>query len=247
MILKKPNFAPVYFIDARPGRAIETVIGAGLEWLQSQPNSQRGIIASDSARALQDLPKSPWLRSLGRVHARNTDVGAGGTDRPLLALFPWRDLLLKLTSQYLDRVSAMCVLTYGETDRFAHIWLDYVGAIDLVTKEKRSVGPQSALDPVVEAAFVSLRERLTGQLCTPDYSSDPNGVATLLELHRHGHELDADKLAAWAIVQGFSSHDVMELIGHTRKVKKGHRYATKSRGTWTPNYDDWAGTSQLAN
>lgn len=239
MILAKPDFAPVYHLDVQHGRPLETVVGAGLEWLRNQPNSGHGILASDMATALRDLPKSPWLRSLNKVHARDTGIGAGGAGRPLLALFPTRDLLLKLTDCYADRVSAMCILSYGLSDRFPHVWLDWIGATDLDSGTRRSVSGESALDPVVETAFRSLRGQLTGQLCTPEHSSDPNGVATLLELQRRGHQLDANALAAWAITEGFSRHEVVEFVEHVRKVTKGHRYAAKTQGTWTPSYDKW--------
>lgn len=239
MILAKPEFAPIYHLDVQPGRPLETVVRAGLTWLRNQPNSVHGVLASDMATALRDLPKSPWLRSLSKVHTRDTGTGAAGAGKPLLALFPSRDLLLKLTDRYADRVSAMCILSYGPSDRFPHVWLDWVGATDLDSGKRRSVSADSALDPVVAAAFRSLRGQLTGQLCTPEHSSDPSGVATLLELHRQGHQLDANKLAAWAITEGFSRPDVAEFTEHIRKVTKGHRYAAKTQGTWTPSYDSW--------
>ena len=239
MILEKPDLAPVYHLDVQPGRPLETVVEAGLAWLRNQPNSARGVLASDMATALRDLPKSPWLRSLSKVHARDIGIGAAGAGCPLLALFPSRELLLKLTDRYADRVSAMCILSYGSSDRFPRVWLDWVGATDLESGIRRSVSADSALDPVVEAAFRSLRGQLTGQLCTPEHSSDPNGVATLLELHRQGHQLDANALAAWAITEGFSRHEVAEFVEHVRKVTKGHRYAAKTQGTWTPSYDSW--------
>ena len=239
MILTKPDFAPIYYIEVQNGRPIDTVVAAGLEWLRSQPNAHRGVLACDLSSALHDMPKSPWFRSLSKVHTRDSGTGAAGSNRPLLALFPTRDLLLKLTDLYADRVSAMCVLTYGKNDPFPNAWLDYVGAIDLVTDQKRAISTTNILDPVVEAAFVSLKGQLTAQLCTPEHSYDPNGVATLLELQRHGHELDENTLAAWAITQRFSRRDVAEFVEHIKKVKKGHRYSTKSYGSWQPNYQKW--------
>lgn len=131
----------------------------------------------------------------------------------------------------------------GETDKFPQLWLEYVGAIDLITGVKRAITPENKLDPVVEAAFVDLRSQLTAQLCGPSHPHDPNGIGTLLELERHGHDLDENKLALWAITEGFSARDTLELMSHVRKVTTGHRYAVKSRGSWVPNYDRWVHAS----
>lgn len=123
VILKKPEFAPVFYIDASPDRSQEDVVNAGLAWLQRQTEGRRGVLASDQASGLRDLPRIGWVRSLERLHTRDTGVAPHCDQRPLLAFFPWKDLLLKLTDRYLDRVSSMCVLTWGRRTSFLNYGL----------------------------------------------------------------------------------------------------------------------------
>jgi hypothetical protein len=236
---KPPNFAPVFFLEWQEGLDQETLVAEGLQWLTRQPAGQRGVLATDSSSGLELVPRAV-LGSLNSIHTRNTGIGTSAANLPILVLFPLRELLLKLAAHQLQGADAMCVLTYGPTDvPFVNHWLDRIGAVNLVNGFRREVSESSALDPVVEAAFSTLRDDLTGQLTGPQHDCDPNGIATMMELQRRGHELDADKLAAWASVQGYNEHEIVEFIGHVAKVKRNHGYNRKTLGTWTPNYERW--------
>jgi hypothetical protein len=163
-MLKEPKFAPAYFIEWQPGFDQKDMVTAGLRWLSQQPNGKRGVFATDAAHGLDLLPKAV-VRSCKAIHVRNTGIGTSAVNRPILALFPQRDPVLKLTSQQLDRAEALCVLTYGPNDvPFINHWLDRIRATNLVDGQQRRVNDGSALDPVVEAAFSSLRHQLTRQL-----------------------------------------------------------------------------------
>lgn len=236
---KVPQFPPVYFLEWQEGLDQETLVTEGLRWISTQPNGRRGILATEASHGLELVPKAV-ARSLDSIHTKNRGITPSAEGRPILVMFPLRELLVKLTARQLQRAAAVCVLTYGATDvPFLNNWLDRMGAENLATGEKRTVTDRSALDPVVEAAFASLRDNLLGQLTGPQHDYDPNGITTLLELQRQGHDLDADKLAAWASVEGYSEHEVTDFIDHVAKVRRGHRYTKKSVGTWTPNYAHW--------
>jgi hypothetical protein len=236
---KVPEFAPVYFLEWQEGLDQEMLVSEGLRWMSAHPNGRRGILATEASHGLELVPKA-LAKSLDSIHTKNRGATPSAAGRPILVMFPLRELLLKLTSRQLQRAAAVCVLTYGATDvPFLSHWLDRMGAENLATGGKRTVTERSALDPVVEAAFMSLRGSLLGQLTGPQHDYDPNGITTMLELQRQGHELDADKLAAWASVQGYSEHQITDFIDHVAKVRRGHRYTKRTIGTWTPNYARW--------
>lgn len=236
---KVPEFAPVYFLEWQEGLDQETLVTEGLRWISGRLNGRRGILATESAQGLDLVPKAV-AKSFDSIHTKNRGVTPSVEGKPVLVMFPLRELLLKLTARQLQRAEAVCVLTYGATDvQFLNYWLDRMRAENLATGDKRTVTERSALDPVVEAAFMSLRDTLLGQLTGPQHDYDPNGITTMLELQRRGHELDADKLAAWASVQGYSEHEITDFIDHVAKVRRGHRYTKKTIGTWTPNYARW--------
>jgi hypothetical protein len=247
MTLVPPVVPPVDALNLTYGSDAETVMSVAAAWLRATGASDRALIAVDQRTTLDHYDSLRPLKKLPSIASRNVGLDLWAGKGPILALDPSRELLLKVTNPHLSRASSVLLVNFAPGDAFTNRWLCAAGATDLVKRQKYPLPEQPIIDPVVLAAFEELKESLLGQLCTPEHSHDPNGVAVLRELKKKGHDLDENALAVWAIFSGYTDRDVTEFIGHVAKVKRNHAYQRKTLGSWKPNYVRWAERSTLTS
>lgn len=171
----------------------------------------------------------PLLNKLTKDIAIGTErnvAESGWQKGPVLAAWPTKRGLEILTDRIAPRVTALCVMEWGEPDWQCH-WLTAHKARSVVDGQVHG-GGSVELDPVVEVAIRDLSVRVNHSNGLVSVFDKRDTVETLQALHRAGYRYDLDDLCVFALANGFRYGEVERLREYAEGVQKGHRFQLRA-------------------
>ncbi|MDX8029396.1 hypothetical protein SK803_04200 [Lentzea sp. BCCO 10_0856] len=220
----------VYYVPWSLGDR-EAMARYAAEWLAEQQGAPLLLFP--------DKPSSEGDRLLNRLTAGAAaatprNLGSSGWSKgPVLAAWPTDDVFELLTHGLRSRITALCVMEWGDSDEVQRTWLAGHQARSVVDG---AVHPSSTvtLDPVVEVAMQYLEmsvnhgNSLTGPMDRRD------AVETLRALHKAGYRYNVEELCIWALGNGFNFREVERLKEIAIGVQQGKRFRLQAGG-FQPN------------
>ncbi|ROP38971.1 hypothetical protein [Saccharothrix texasensis] len=195
-------------------------------WLREQPGAPLVLFPNKSSsgadRTLTRLTTGAavaWPRNLGRASSWSTG--------PVLAPWPTGDVLELLSEELRSKVTALCVLEWGDSDQDCINWLAGHHARSVVDGQ---VHPRSEvrLDPVVEVAMSWLEQSVNHGNSLAGVLDRRDAIETLQVLHKAGYRYDVDDLCIWSYANGFNFSEVERLREFAEGVAQGKRFQLKA-------------------
>ncbi|MEV7962386.1 hypothetical protein [Oerskovia paurometabola] len=138
---------------------------------------------------------------------------------PVLAAWPDRKTLAEFVDD--DRTTALCVLTWNESDFRA--WAVATGALQLGGEPEASKAPPTISDAVVLQGLRTVTLLVNQNNTLKGGHEKSVAASALLTLKKHGHALDADEIYAWSLAEGWRGPRAEELRALITQINGGSR------------------------
>lgn len=196
-------------------------------WLQDQPGTPLVLFPDmSSSRGDQLLNKL----TAGAAIATPANLGSSQwPNGPVLAAWPTDDVFELLAHGLKSRITALCVMEWGNTDEVQRRWLAGHQARSVVDGE---LHPSSSvdLDPVIEAAMKYLEMSVNHGNSLTGPMDHRDAVETLRALHKAGYHYSVEELCIWAFGNGFNFREVDRLKDIAIGVQQGKRFRLQAGG-----------------
>ncbi|MGM1065210.1 hypothetical protein [Saccharothrix sp. Mg75] len=187
-----------------------------------------------------DKPSSEEDATLNRLTAgaavtwRKSFRMAQWSQGPVLAAWPSGSVLELLSKELRSKVTALCVMEWGDSDQDCINWLAGHQARSVVDGQ---VHPRSevTLDPVVEVAMRFLEQRVNHGNSLAGVFDRRDAIETLQVLHKAGYRYDLDDLCIWSYANGFNFSEVERLREFAVGVQQGKRFQLKAGRALRPD------------
>lgn len=161
----------------------------------------------------------------------------------MLAPWPTDDVLSEISDHISNRITAVCLLEWGE-DKYLQAWVRAQNGTNLLTGDA-APGEEELLSPIVTVAMEHLSQAVNHANGLVQTFDKEYAIQTLQRLVRAGYTFDVDNLAAWALAHGFTGGEVKRLRDYATKVLKGHRFRLTGHPTLKDNVvEQWEQKAQ---
>lgn len=196
-------------------------------WLHEQPGTRLALFPSKSSSQGDQLLSK--LTAGAAIATPRNLRGSQWSRGPVLAPWPTDDVFELLTHGLRSRITALCVMEWGDTDEVQRTWLAGHQARSVVDG---TVHPNSTvtLDPVVEVAMQYLEMSVNHGNSLAGPMDHRDAVETLRALHKAGYGYNVEELCIWALGNGFNFREVVRLKEIATGVQQGKRFRLQAGG-----------------
>ncbi|MCX2746275.1 hypothetical protein OOZ51_00415 [Arthrobacter sp. MI7-26] len=229
-MLENPRRAPIFYVPwlpKNPKWSIEVMNEIGAKWLMKQPAPRAVLVASIQQYQLNKMSVFTRGASVVKPQGGWATVARGSA---VLAPWPLKDNLAIVSDLARGEASSICVLPWGEEDKFQDAWLRAHRAVNAIDKRLYPGCDVALLDPVVEAAMTELEASVNHNNSLADPYEKPQTIEVLRELFRNGHDFDVDSLCAWSLANGFEASEIKQLREYADGVRAGKRFQLSFKG-----------------
>lgn len=224
MFEKERNYPVAYVLHTA-----ENAKALAVRWVLDQAAAHGGVPLL-YAPGKRNVEQDDLLRAFAARYPLMTWTKRWGTQwsgGPVLAAWPDEQHLAEIAD--LPRVTALCVLAWGEKDVIA--WAAASGAINLDPQAPAATLP--SLDPVVQQALISLGHRVNHSNQLAGALDRADAVTWFRVLMRAGFPIDPEALYAHALANGWPGRGAARLKEMATKVAAGKSLQGWNESRWS--------------
>jgi hypothetical protein len=197
----------------------------GAAWLGEQPGDK--LVLVHEKQVYENNPLLPQLTAGVKVAKPITIGSSNWRGGPVLAPWPTEKVLSTLSDRISNRITAVCLLEWGE-DEYLRAWVRAQGGTNLLTGDQVP-GEDELLSPVVTVAMEFLAQDVNHANGVVQTYDKEITIQALQALVRAGRTFDVDNLVAWALAHDFTGSEVTRLRDYATKVLQGYRLRLSGR------------------
>ena len=202
------------------GGDVDEAVRLGAAWLREHPGDK--LVLVPQMQVYRNNALLPELTVGTKVAKPRTVWRVNWRGGPVLAPWPTNEVLSEISDHLSDRVTAVCLLEWGE-DEYLRAWVRAHNGTNLLTGDA-APGEEELLSPVVTAAMEDLSRLVNHANGLVQQEDKKYAIQTLQRLVSAGYTFDVDNLVAWALAHGFTGSEVTRLRDYATRVLQGHRF-----------------------
>ncbi len=215
-----------------PGNGdINQAVRLGAAWLREHRGDKLVLVPQMQIYRNNEL--LPQLTAHAKVAKPQTVWQVNWQGGPVLAPWPTDEVLSEISDHIPDRITAVCLLEWGE-DEYLRAWVRAQNGTNLLTGNAVP-GKEELLSPVVTVAMEHLSLVVNHSNGLVQTFDKEYAIQTLQKLARAGYTFEVNNLVAWALAHGFTGREVERLKDYATKVLQGHRFRLTGHPTLAEN------------